>query len=235
MKCKFSKELLIGYFYQEIEPNEKEIVEAHLVKCSACNKELEGLTSTTKVLRVWPDEEPPINLVFEQKKTSFWDSLLQRWQSSPRWRRFAVGVAAGTTVVLVMLALLNFEASYSQGNFHVKMSLVPNTSDEYIPTQDPLLAPVTRHELAEWQQQSMRLVQEMLQATEERQRRELSTAFSQFTRDLDLQRRQDLRLVQKGFEVFQMSNDDRFRRTDEILHQLITVSQVSSPNSNRRK
>jgi hypothetical protein len=235
MKCKFSKELLIGYFYQEIEPNEKEIVEAHLVTCPACNKELEGLTGTTKVLRVWPDEEPQTNLVFEPGKSSFWGSRLQRWPSSPRWRRLAVGVAAGAAVALVLLALFNFEASYSQGNFYVKIRLVPRTSNESISTQDPLLAPVTRRELAEWQQQSLRLVQEMLQASEERQRRELSTAFSQFARDLELQRRQDLTLVQKGFEVFQMSNDDRFRRTDEVLHQLLTVSQVSSPNFNRQK
>lgn len=235
MTCELSKEQLIGYFYQDMEPSEKEIVEMHLAQCSACKSELEGLAKTTKVFRVWPDEEPQMNLVFEQEKVPFWKSLLPDWLYNTVWRRFAVGFAAGTAAVLVLMALLNFEATYSQGNFRVKLGLMPKSTDEPDSPQTPLLKPVTHQEFAEWQQQSMLHVQEMLQASEERQRRELGSVLTQFVRDLDLQRRQDLHLVQKGFEVFQWSNEDRFRRTDELLNRLLTVTAISSPDSDRQK
>ncbi|MFQ5824700.1 MAG: anti-sigma factor family protein [bacterium] len=232
MKCEISKEKLIGYFYQDLDSVEIADLEAHLTKCTACQKELAQLAQTTKILSTWPDEEPNLNMVFVQEKTSYWDSLIPNWLRGIGWRRFTVGLTISFASILIILALSNFEAKYTQGNFDVKLSLLPRPSAEFSTSSDPLAAPVKQQEFTEWKQQSMQLIQEMIHTAEARQRRELELVLAQFARDMDLQRRQDLRLVGKGLEGFQLSNENRFRRTNEILQQLIRVAQYQSSQPN---
>lgn len=237
MKCDLSKEQLIGYLYQDMEPGEQAAIEAHLAQCPACQRELEELSSTTETLRAWPDEEPNMNLVFVQEKMSRWKARMPSWLRRWSGRRLTVSVAVGIATVLVVLALVNLEATYGHGNFSVKLSLLPRPSVDSESPQDPLAAPVTRGELAAWQQESLPLILEMIQIAEERQRRERNLALAQFARDMDLQRRQDLRLVGEGLEVVELSTQNRFRRTDEVLHQLLTVAQfqMEQPRSLQRE
>ncbi|MFQ6115315.1 MAG: zf-HC2 domain-containing protein [bacterium] len=228
MKCESSKEKLIGYFYQDLDSEEMAEFEAHLGKCTACQKELKQLAKTTNILRAWPDEEPNLNFVFVQERTSLWKAILPDWLRGLGWRRISVGLAVGIVAVLAILALLNLEATYNQGNFSLKLSLLPRPSTESNAPLTPLAKPVTRQEFSEWQQQSLQLIQEMLEASEARQRHELELTMAQFARDMDLQRRQDLQLVGKGLEVFQLSNENRFNRTNEILQKLIQTAQYQS-------
>jgi hypothetical protein len=228
MRCELSKDKLIGYFYADLDSSEKADFEAHLAKCKACQKELEQLTKTTKILRAWADEEPNLNLAFVQERTSLWKTLLPSRLRGLRWRRLSLGLTVSFAAILAVLALLNLEAGYQQGNFTLKLSLLPRPSAESKASPDPLDTPVTQREFSVWQQQSLQLIQEMIQAAELRQRRELQRVMAQFARDLDLQRRQDLQLVGKGLEVFQSSNEDRFYRTNEILRQLIRAAQYQT-------
>ena len=235
MKCDMPKEQLIGYLYEDMDPGEKESIEAHLAQCPACKRELELLAGTSHVLRAWPDEALPMNLVFVQERTSIWRWLMPDWLREGGWRRLTVGLAAGLASVMVILALVNLEATYTQGDFSLKLSLLPRSAPESIVSQDPWAAPVARREFSEWQQQSLQLIKEMLHVVEERQRGELDLALAQLAQNMDRQRRQDLHLVGKGLEVVELSTEDRFRRNDEILQRLFTMAQfqMSPPNALR--
>lgn len=51
MKCKEVKELLLSYLDNEVTPEERGAIEAHLPSCFGCREELEALASTQRELR----------------------------------------------------------------------------------------------------------------------------------------------------------------------------------------
>ena len=51
MDCKQVSELLTAYLDNEVTPEEREQIEAHLIICQRCRKELEELKSAQKTLR----------------------------------------------------------------------------------------------------------------------------------------------------------------------------------------
>lgn len=229
MRCDFSKEKLLEYFYAEVSDDEKSQIESHVAECPACQTELAQLGQTAGVLRRWPDEEPNLNIHFVQQKSSPWN-----WASSIRqksWPKFAFGFAAGLATVLVILSLVNFDASYSDGNINVKFNLFRNMPPP--PPTDPLDRAVTRREFNAWQQTSYELMQSMIDNAGSQQRYEQRLLLSQFARDLDLKRQQDLQRVGQGLEVLQLVNDDKFRRTSAALQKLMYAAYFQNSDTNR--
>ncbi|MFQ5603086.1 MAG: anti-sigma factor family protein [bacterium] len=224
MKCDLKKTQLLGYFYQDMEADEKQLVEKHLSGCAACQKELKKLSQTSQILQHWPDEESNIKYNFVQEKSSQFESLKSFWARKTTWRGFAIGFAAGIAAVLVVFSLLNFEVNYLDGQFSAKFNLFSKPKQAANISRDPLSQPVTQRQFDLWQQQSLALIQELIQDTEERQRQEVNARLVQFARDLDYQRRRDLQLVGEGLEVFQLTNENRFRHTHETLQELIKVA-----------
>ena len=154
------------------------------------------------------------------------------WVQNVGGRKFGIGLATGLAALVVLLALANTELTYTPGNFHLEMSLLPRTETDSAVSQDPLAAPVTQQEFAMWQQRSLELIRDIALATEEQRRRELSLALTQFARNVDIQRYRDLGLVEKGLVAVEQSSEGRFRQTDQSLQRLITLvqSQAAPPN-----
>ncbi len=228
MKCNLSKDKLIGYYYQEIEPDEKKLVEEHLSTCTICKKELGAFANTSNLLRTWSDEESNIKYNFVQEKASLWNNMKMAWLTGNNWRRLTLGLASGLAAALVILSVFNFEANYSEGNFNVKLSLFPQPKSETNEPDDQLAMPITQGEFNAWQKESFQLIQRMIKSTVEQQRNEQELKLVQFARDLDQQRRYDLRIVGEGLEVFQLTNENRFRRTNETLNELIRAANFES-------
>lgn len=238
MKCDISKEMLIGYFYKDLDAIEQKRIESHLPRCQNCREELQKLSQTKEILQTWPEETPEPGAVFVPPKVSRWKSLFPLQSNALGWRRVRFGLAAGCLAVLLLLSLLNFELSYSQGNFSMKLSLLPrpkNESRSITGPVDSLKTPVTQRQFKQWQNQTERLVRQMVRTSESRQQQQLKLALSEFANDMDLKRRSDLQLVGQGLEVLQLSNEDRFekaeqrfRYTDEILQQIITLASMQS-------
>ena len=237
MKCDLSKERLIGYFYEDLPDEEVKDVKLHLKKCAACKKELTEFGKTTDILKTWPDEEPGLNLKFIREKASLWSWLKPGRSVGFGWRGIAVGFAGGLVLVLLILSVLNFEASYSGGEFNVKLSLLPRSEKQTEITEDPLAIPISKREFDSFKEDSYRLIQDMARESRTRNRNEYRTAFREFAQDIDYQRRQDLSWVGKGFEVVHSANDDKIRRTNQVLQQLIQTANFQSvrPNSDQNK
>ena len=59
VECKKIKELLQLYIDNDLTPYEKGAVEGHLKECLTCRTELNGLSSTVKLIKSLPEISPP--------------------------------------------------------------------------------------------------------------------------------------------------------------------------------
>ncbi|MCG8604574.1 hypothetical protein MJD09_06175 [bacterium] len=221
MKCDIKNELLIGYVYEDLHPEEKQALEDHLPHCSKCQSTLAEFASTIDFLRIWPDEEPNLQLTFVEDQASILETLRLRWLTAIKWRKVGVGFLATTAAALLFLSLLNFQASYSQGNFAVRLSLWPGSALEESEPVDPMSLPVTKAEFTAWRQQSMQMIHQMIETTEERQHRQMDVKLATYARELDAVRRDDLKVLGEGLQVFQMTNENRFQQTNQVIQELV--------------
>jgi len=110
MKCKDINELLTSYLDEEVSPEERRQIKAHLALCQKCREELRLLASTREslrqVLRARATEVEPSpqawNLVRRriESKSSLWEQL-NTYLSRPLWRA-AIPIA----VVLIAIGAL---------------------------------------------------------------------------------------------------------------------------------
>lgn len=229
MKCDIKKEKLIGYFYQDdLSSEDKKLVETHLPSCAICRKTLDDFRETAGLLRAWTDEEPHLDLSFVKENVGLWKSFQKAWSGGNGWRRLVIGFATGLAAVVVVLSLFNFEASYADGSFGLKLSLLPRPQTAATVADDPLEMPVTKREFNVWQERSARFIQQMIETTEQRQHRSIDLRLAQYAKELEARRLYDLQVVGEGLEVFQLSNENRFRRTDHTLQELIRLAQYRS-------
>lgn len=110
MKCEGVNKLLSAYLDDEVNPEERKLIEDHLSKCEKCREELRLLTSTRETLRQALSAkaaivEPPIQV---------WNGIRQRIESkSSFWERFsgimskrALRVALPVVLVLIVIGIL---------------------------------------------------------------------------------------------------------------------------------
>ena len=81
MSCDVSKERLMDYLYQELEPDQHQAMEEHVEGCETCRAAEEKFAGTSRMLRAWQDEDPEMDLVFVQDRVPLWKSLVPDWLS----------------------------------------------------------------------------------------------------------------------------------------------------------
>ena len=182
MNC--NREQLLDYLYEELEPQAHRAVESHLEGCPDCRRELEALGGTTRLLRTWPDEESHLNLVFVAEEAEKGKHSLPAWLTIAPWRRWTVGLAGSLAALFLLLALVDFEFAYDSGRLDLAFNFAGNTPAS---VTDDLDQPLTRRDLLAAQQQSLELIQAMLQEGEIRQQRNLGLTLAQFSQQLERQ------------------------------------------------
>ncbi len=112
MMCE-SKELLVSFLYDEIDPVSKRNVEKHLATCVECRAELAELGATRAQIATWtpPDADLGFRIVREA------ESPKRRWFSlSPAW-----GLAAAAVLLLAVgAAIANLDIRYGSDGFVVR-------------------------------------------------------------------------------------------------------------------
>lgn len=214
MICDVTREDLIGYLYNDLEMGEREKLGAHIAGCPACKKIIDDLASTSRMLQAWPNETPNLHMVFVEDRQSFIPAVVRRHP----WR-WAIGVAATLAAVLV-LSFLNVEFAYQNGTFHASLGLRGKQSTELVAQVDQD-QPVTFGELISAHQQVLTITQQMIEASEHRQKAEVNTAFGHLVRDLMTQRQEDLQDVQKGLQAIYNVSQQR----DDFVRDLIQQRQ----------
>ena len=231
MKCDLPREELTGYLYGEVDAEVRVEIESHLSTCPSCTQALEDLERTRNMMCAWPDEDPPASLVFVPERLPWWKAIrpLRMFAGNRRW--LAPGLSMGLAGVVLILAVLNFDAEYDgQGVLHVKLRLA--AVEELEQSERVRETPVTRAELIQVQHQSLTLIQELIDDGYNRQRLELGLILEQFARDLDAQRRRDLLLVGQGLREIDGATESRFMQTEDLLHHLLAVTYAqANPNT----
>jgi hypothetical protein len=213
MSCEMSKERLTGFAYDDMEPGEREKMESHIADCLVCKQALADLGQTRGILGSWPDERPDMDLVFVREQRSLWRGLIPEWLTGRGFGKFAAGMTVGIASVLLVLSV--FDVSVQDGGLTIGLEPRPDT-----PQVDPLDRPVTLKEFASLQRKSLDLVEQMLQASEERQRQSFDYALTQFARSLEEKRNRDLQMVGRGLEAVELSTQRQLRQ----LGQLVTLT-----------
>jgi putative zinc finger protein len=112
MMC--DKELLVSYLYDELQGQERQVFEAHLGTCSACD-EVEGLRGTRAHLSSWAPVEPDLSFQIVRRSEARPSRL--HWASS----RGAWGLAAAAVLVLGAAAgMANVEVRSGSDGFVVR-------------------------------------------------------------------------------------------------------------------
>lgn len=224
MKCDLSKEKLMAFLYDELNGDERADFERHLSQCPACRKEIALLESSRKLLQAWQDEEPPA-FTFVQDKYSVPESLRRLWSGFSPLRKILWGLATGAVAALLFLSLLQVDATYKAGEWHIRLGLWKNSMQGENASRQTLVAqPVSREEFEAWKTGSVQLFADMLEASQQKQKQELSNAMLQLAQRFELQRRQDLQFVGRGLEVLQNDNESKYRQTSQVLEQLLQVA-----------
>ena len=217
MNC--DSEQLVAYLYNELEPSVQKGFEVHLSECSQCRKSLDELIGTRQTLSSWPDEDANMNLVFVNGPAR---PLLRLKESlrARQWKIPAIGLSAAIATVL-LLALVDFQFHYQSGRVSLQLDLSPAVGVESsVPTK-----PVEREEFLATQHRSLELIYTMILQSEARQRHQFDSKLSQFADALELQRYRDLELVAARIEVRDSYTENRLRRSESVLEQLIPALQ----------
>jgi hypothetical protein len=217
MKCDDYKIHFMDFLYNELSAEGEGRLKEHLKICEACRREYEELSKTSVLLRAWPDEEPGASFVFVREPAGFLSRLRHFiWPSEASLgKKLLAGFSTAAVAALAMAAILNFELSKTGARLDVRFSLLPRSSAA--PNLDSALVQQLR-------EQNLQLINQVMLANREQQRREMARTLAQFAQEVHRQRENDLLLVGRGLEQVQQMTDTRLQRTNEVLNSLIRTT-----------
>lgn len=238
------KATLIAYLYGEVDAATRASIEAHLESCARCAVEVRALGDVRAELSLWAP--PDAKLGFAIVKTSEQPSAqvlrpAQWWRTAPRWAQ----AAAAVLVLAAGLGIANLQVRSGPDGFTVSTGWMVAPAIEPVSTPREESAewrtalvsleqqlrneiraardeppPAVRASAPAADAATIRRVEQLLAASEDRQARELALRLTQFTYDMNMQRRADLQRITQSFGQF----DEQMLRQRQILNNVIRVS-----------
>ena len=243
------KPTLIAYLYGEVDAAMRASIELHLGSCARCAAEVRALGDVRAELSLWAPPDAKLGFAIVKTSEQPTAQVLrpaQWWRTVPRWAQ----AAAAVLVLAAGLGIANLQVSSSGEGFSVTTGwMKPALSEQSARTarevrvegQDEWRAALVnleqqlRNEIRAARDQqpaavrasapaaddaTLRRVQQLLAASEERQARELALRLTQFTYDMNMQRRADLQRITQSFGQF----DEQMLRQRQMLNNVIRVS-----------
>lgn len=217
MKCNEMQNQLVSLVYGELEPQDEKRIQDHLESCSSCQEIYQELKGTSDLLEKWEVETPKMNFLFVSESSSPWKTWKEKLTRLSWGRRLAMGVPAFAAVFCLVLALLNFQADYQEGQWHVSFSLFPKNKQV---DQDQILAQA----LQQNQKETLLLISKMIEDSEYQQRSEYTLTLSKFAREMERQRLQDMSTLGQSFAGLQQTTEGRFHQYNNVISDLIQMA-----------
>ena len=238
------KQTLIAYLYDEVDEAARRRVDAHLLVCTRCAEEARALGHVRAELAEWTPPEAELGFAVVRKSDRQPATVLrpaQWWQTVPGWARAAAAVlvlAAGASIANLQIRSgpdgFSVSTGWMQASPVAAPAAAPVTTDEW---KNALvsLEQQLRSEIQSSRQQAeavrvtapqpvdeatIRRVQQLLAASEERQDQALALRFTQFAREVDMMRRADFQRITRGFGQF----DEQMFRQQQMLNNVIRIS-----------
>ena len=241
------KPTLVAYLYGELDTPMRERVDAHLATCERCAAEVSALGDVRAELGLWvpPDAELGFTITRKSEPPSATVLRPARWWSTvPAWAQ----AAAALLVIAAAAGIANLQVRSDPDGFSVSTGWMtrqepalsaPSNRDAAGPevegwrTALVSLEQQLRNEIRSTREQNtvraaapsadeatIRRVQQLLAASEQRQQRELALRLTQFTVDMNMQRRADLVRITNSFGQF----GDQMMQQRQMLNNVIRVS-----------
>jgi len=215
MKCDNAPETLVSLLYDELDLKEEKKIRKHLEHCPSCRKIFEELQDTTELLGKWEDEAPGSKTVFMQEPATAWQALKEKiWGQSgfrPAW-----GLPMMVGAALLLLFIFNFRAGYENGDWYVAFGKrVPDNAQ---------VEQKVESILTEWQARNAEQLVSLIRESETRQRREFTLALNEYAHQQELVRRQDLQMVNQGFQGLQRQTEGRYYQTSTLINDLLRMT-----------
>jgi anti-sigma factor RsiW len=235
------KQTLIAYLYDELDAAARQRVDAHLLACTHCAEEVRALGHVRAELAEWTPPEAELGFAVVRKSEQESAKVLRPaawWQTVPTWAR----AAAAVLVLAAGAAIANLQVRSGPDGFSVTTGWMavpvaapvaePDNTDEWknalVSLEQQLRSEIrssreqeaVRVSAQPADQATIRRVQQLLAASEERQDRELALRLTQFAREMDMQRRTDFQRITRGFGAF----DEQMFRQQQMLNNVIRVS-----------
>jgi anti-sigma factor RsiW len=247
MSIKFTcddKQTLVSYLYGEVDHETRQAVDAHLDACAACAAEVIALGDARSGLGLWvpPDVELDFTIV---KKSELPPANVLRparwWNTVPPWAQAAAAIlvlAAGAAIANVQVTSGPQGFSVSTGWMTPAAPALSEPFDGKAVEQRVERALVSleqqlRSEIRSTREQETRVaartpvdeatirrVQQLIAASEQRYEQELAMRFVEFTRDMNMQRRADLVKIGQGFDEY----NGQLLRQRQMMNNMIRVS-----------
>ena len=236
------KATLVAYMYGEIDAAARAQVETHLATCAACAAEVTALGDVRAGLESWipPDVELGFQIVRKNEQPANVLRPAQWWRTVPAWAQ----AAAAVLVMAAGLGLANLQVRSGPDGFSVSTGWMnapvvapastPASNDEWR-TALVSLEQQLRNEIRSTREQqpaavrvasapaddaTVRRVQQLIAASEERQARELAFRLTQFNADMNIQRRADLMLIRQSLGQY----DEQMLRQRQMMNNVLRVS-----------
>lgn len=243
------KQTMVSYLYGEVDHDTRQAVDAHLTACAACSAEVTALGDARSELGLWvpPDVELDFTIV---KKSQLPPADVLRparwWSTVPGWAQAAAAilvVAAGAAIANLQVRSGPEGVSVSTGWMAPVLSEQPDRGASGLRVEGPAeqswqralvaLEQQLRHEIESTRDQDARVeartpvdeatirrVQQLIAASEQRHEQELAKRFVEFQRDMSMQRRADLMNIGRGM----VNYDEQLLRQRQTINNLIRVS-----------
>jgi hypothetical protein len=223
-------------------------VDAHLLACTHCAEEVRALGHVRAELAEWTPPEAELGFAVVRKSEQESAKVLrpaQWWQTVPAWAQAAAAIlvlAAGAAIANIQVRSGPDGFTVSTGWMPVPVAVAPALSEPFdgaaIERRVDGLEQQLRNEIRSSREQeaeavrvsaqpadqaTIRRVQQLLAASEERQDRELALRFTQFAREMDMMRRADFRRIAQEFG----NVDGQMLRQQQQLNNFSNVIRIS--------
>jgi anti-sigma factor RsiW len=239
------KDTLVSYLYGEASLDARRAVEAHLDRCPPCAREVQELRGARATLAAWipPDAELGFRIIREPAAAA-----PRRWWQMPAWApvalaaglvlalaasveveygsgavtirtgwaRAASTVAQSPTPVPAGLTDSDLQAALVALEGKLRAELAATGAREAAPAAPVRLpaASVDRGEL-------LRQVEDLIEASERRQQRELAFRLAQVVQDVDAQRRTDMLRIETGLGQIEGVTGQEVARQRQLINYLM--------------
>lgn len=245
-----SKELLVGFLYDELDPSAKRTFEQHLVACVECRDELMELGATRGQIALWTP--PESDLGFRIVRGAAAPPPAPRFRIAPAW-----GLAAAALLVMAVgAAIAHVDVRYGSDGLIVRTgwnhsadapgSAVPGDGSsvanvdwkaqagqldrrlrdlEAAISARPGSSPVQSASVSGLSDvEVLQRVRQMLGQSETRQQRAVATQIAEITRNFDAQRKLDLAAIDQGMTRLQNTSGAEVKQYRDVIQRLVKAT-----------
>jgi hypothetical protein len=223
---------LVAYLYEECEPEVRQVIAGHLVRCDLCSNEIDSLGWTRHNLQVWTPPAPELGfqIPVPAPQVPWWRAPLPAWaQAAAALLIFGVGLSLG----LARIATNAPQASSREQPAAVPANVATRSElsqlEERLKTelaQMRTAAPAPVRQVAT-SEEILKKVEALVAQSEERQRREFTLRSVEMARDFEAQRRIDMATVRETVGQFQGVAGTEIRQQREAIDRINNFIRVS--------